>query len=233
MPVSDLVLQLVGITKTYESGGEGPGEAVLSGVDLEVKPGETLAIMGPSGCGKSTLLNIIGTLDRPSTGSVALCGRDLTSLSGPELDQIRNREIGWVFQAHHLLPQCSVLENVLVPTLAQGASKVDTASTERACDLLGKAGLGERLSYRPGHLSGGERQRTAVVRALVNSPRLLLADEPTGSLDRDSAWQLISLLLDLNRELETTLLVVTHSQEVASRMSKILELRQGKLIEVS
>jgi lipoprotein-releasing system ATP-binding protein len=233
MTANDLVLKLTGITKTYESGGEGPGEAVLSGIDLEMRAGETVAIVGPSGCGKSTLLNIIGTLDRPSAGTVTLCGRDLTSLSGPELDQVRNKQIGWVFQAHHLLPQCSVLENVLVPTLAQGSGKPDTIATGRAQELLKMVGLGARMSYRPGHLSGGERQRTAVVRALVNNPRLLLADEPTGSLDRENASQLIDLLAGLNREQETALLVVTHSQEVASRMGKILELRQGKLIEVS
>ncbi len=229
----NLILKLNGIKKTYDTVIEGPCEPVLTGIDLEMRQGETAAIIGPSGCGKTTLLNIIGTLDQPSSGTVSLCGRDLTSLSGPELDQVRNQQIGWIFQAHHLLPQCSVLENVLVPTLALGSGKADSTVVDRAKDLLGKVGLGGRMSYRPGHLSGGERQRAAVVRALVNSPRLLLADEPTGSLDRENAAQLIDLLIQLEKEQGTTLLVVTHSHEVASRMSKVLELRAGKLIEVS
>jgi len=233
MPDDNLVLQLVGITKTYTTIGEAPGETVLTGIDLEMEAGETAAIVGPSGCGKSTLLNIIGTLDYPSSGTVSLCGRDLTSLSCSELEKVRNKQIGWIFQAHHLLPQCSVLENVLVPTLAFGPGKADSVSAMRAQNLLEEVGLGGRMSYRPGYLSGGERQRAAVVRALVNNPQLILADEPTGSLDRDNASQLIDLLVHLNQEQGTTLLVVTHSQAVALRMSKLLELRQGKLIEVS
>lgn len=231
MTINNHVLQLKAVTKTYETGAEGPQVPVLTGIDLEMNAGETAAIVGPSGCGKSTLLNIIGTLDHPSSGNVSLCGRDLTSFNEAELDQVRNKQIGWIFQAHHLLPQCSVLENVLVPTLALGSGRADPATAGRAQELLEKVGLGGRMSYRPGHLSGGERQRTAVVRALVNNPRLLLADEPTGSLDRDNASQLIDLLVQLNKEQGTTLLVVTHSQAVASRMSRVLELREGKLIE--
>lgn len=230
--MSDLILQLVGITRKYE-GEEGPGEAVLTGVDLQVRAGETIAITGPSGCGKSTLLNIIGTLDRPTSGSVTFRDRDLATLPDSALDQIRNQEIGWIFQAHHLLPQCSVFENILVPTLARGSGKADEPAVRRARELLIKVGLGDRLFHPPGHLSGGERQRVAVVRALINGPQLLLADEPTGALDQANATQLVDLLVSLNREHQTTLLVVTHSHEVASRMNRVLELRQGKLVEVS
>jgi predicted ABC-type transport system involved in lysophospholipase L1 biosynthesis ATPase subunit len=217
-----MLLELSGITKQYDASTGAP--PVLRGVDLQVEAGESIAIVGPSGCGKSTLLNIIGTLDRPTAGSVRLDGTDLAGLDADELAALRNRSIGFVFQQHHLLPQCNALENVLVPTLAGGADR-----TERARELLARVGLAERMSARPGRLSGGECQRVAVVRALINEPRLLLADEPTGSLDGASADSLADLLGELNAEQSVTLIVVTHSPDLAQRMQRLLELRDGRL----
>ncbi len=197
---------------------------VLTDVSLSVAQGEALAIVGPSGCGKSTLLNIIGTLDRPTNGSVQFDGQDLLKLNEKEIATFRNREIGFVFQLHHLLPQCSVLENVLVPTLV---TRTNADVKERALRLLERVGLSDRLTHRPGQLSGGERQRTAVVRALINQPRLLLADEPTGSLNSEGADELVKLLLELNREENLALVVVTHSSHVAEQMGRVLPLHDG------
>ncbi|MCU0858465.1 MAG: ABC transporter ATP-binding protein [Pontiellaceae bacterium] len=200
--------------------------AVLIGVDLAVEPGESVAITGPSGCGKSTLLNIIGTLERPDAGTLEFAGTNLLTLSADETAEFRNRRIGFVFQLHHLLPQCSILENVLVPTWVNQQA-VD--SEARALRLLDRVGLSERLHHRPGQLSGGERQRVAVVRALINQPQLLLADEPTGSLSRDGADQLVQLLLELNREEKLTLIMVTHAQPLAEKMDRVLTLENGIL----
>ena len=200
-------------------------------MSLEVARGESLAIVGPSGSGKSTLLQIIGTLDRPTSGSVSLNGQDLSVLDDQQLAAIRNRQIGFVFQSHYLLPQCTVLENVLVPTLATDEAAARDGASERAERLLKRVGLGERLSHRPGELSGGERQRVAVVRALINQPPLLLADEPTGSLDQTSARELGQLLLELNREEGVSLIIVTHARELAQRMGRVLELKQGRLVQ--
>ena len=222
------MLKLSGVTLRYDSGGAVPVE-VLKGVSLEVARGESLAIMGPSGSGKSTLLNIIGTLDRATSGEVVLAGQDLSKLDEAALATVRSRRIGFVFQAHHLLPQCSVLENVLVPTLANKESDLKSAP-ERAERLLKRVGLGERMTHRPGQLSGGERQRVAVVRALINQPQLLLADEPTGALDRVAAEQLAQLLLELNREEGVTLIVVTHAPDLAHKMGRVLELKDGVLV---
>jgi ABC-type lipoprotein export system ATPase subunit len=199
---------------------------VLRGVDLRVRAGEALAIVGPSGCGKSTLLNIIGALDRPTSGQVVFEGRDVATAGDAQLAQLRGERIGFVFQAHHLLPQCTVLENVLVPTLV-GPQRPDAAS--RAHRLLERVGLAHRLTHRPGQLSGGERQRAAVVRALINQPALLLTDEPTGSLDRAGSEALGQLLMDLNREEGVTLVVVTHSPQLSGRMRRTYELRDGRL----
>ena len=199
---------------------------VLSAVDLTLMPGDTVAIVGPSGCGKSTLLNILGTLDRPSSGTVCLKGNDLGTATEAELARVRNAEIGFVFQMHHLLPQCSVLENVLLPTLVHARTQ-DTLA--RAQHLLERVGLAERAHQLPGKLSGGERQRAAVVRALINKPSLLLADEPTGSLNQEGAAQLTQLLLELNRDEQMSLVVVTHSLDVARSMGRVLELRAGAL----
>ena len=187
--------------------------------------------MGPSGSGKSTLLNIIGTLDRPTAGTLFLDGDDLLGLSADEIAPVRNRKIGFVFQLHHLLPQCTILENVLIPTLAAATKGRNDEARSRAERLLDRVGLGARKLKRPGQLSGGERQRAAVVRALINQPRLLLADEPTGSLDRASAENLRKLLIDLNRDEGVALIVVTHSLEIARGLDRIYEMRDGSLVE--
>jgi len=219
------ILELSGVSKSYTS-PEGVETSVLRGVDLAIAKGESVAIAGPSGCGKSTLLNIIGTLDRPTSGRVSLNGRDVSALPEPELAAVRSQVVGFVFQLHHLLPQCSILENVLVPTLvAKGSGDVEA----RARALLERVGLGQRLSHRPGQLSGGECQRAAVVRALINKPKLLLADEPTGSLDRGSAESLASLLGELNREEGVVLVYVTHAADLAAKAGKVYDLRDGRL----
>ena len=223
------LLKLVNVTRRYDSPANAGALTVLDQVSLEVALGESLAIVGPSGSGKSTLLQIIGTLDRPTSGSVALDGRDLNGLDDEQIAAVRNRQIGFVFQSHYLLPQCTVWENVLVPTLACSDVALRERAGERAERLLKRVGLGERKAHRPGELSGGERQRVAVVRALINQPQLLLADEPTGSLDHASAQQLGQLLLELNREEGVTLIVVTHARDLAQRMGRVLELRDGAL----
>jgi len=227
--MSSPLLKLTGVGKSYAAPAGTGSVTVLDEISVEINAGESVAIVGPSGSGKSTLLNIIGTLDRPSRGVVTLDGRDLTSLDEIQLAQVRNRQIGFVFQAHHLLPQCTVLENVLVPTLAQKPGEKPDGAGERATRLLTKVGLGERLSHRPGQLSGGERQRVAVVRALINQPKLLLADEPTGALDRASAQSLSDLLLRLNQEEGVTLIVVTHAPDLAQRLGRVLELQDGRI----
>jgi lipoprotein-releasing system ATP-binding protein len=222
------LVELIDVTKAYEAPDGRLAPPVLAGISLAVGAGETLAIVGPSGSGKSTLLNIIGTLDRPTGGRVLLEGEDLSALDDEGLAAVRNRRIGFVFQLHHLLPQCTALENVLVPALATG--KAVTPETEaRGRRLLERVGLKDRMTYRPGHLSGGERQRVAVARALINQPGLLLADEPTGSLDRAASENLERLLLELNREEGVTLIVVTHAQHLASGMARVMELRDGRL----
>jgi lipoprotein-releasing system ATP-binding protein len=237
MPEEGPLLKVSDVGRTYDSPNGAGFITVLDGISFEMEPGEALAIVGPSGSGKSTLLQIIGTLDKPSSGKVWLQGRDLDSLKEAEVAAVRNRKLGFVFQAHYLLPQCTVLENVLVPTLASVKSRKADPDAEtnrepaeaRARRLLERVGLGERLGHRPGQLSGGERQRVALVRALINQPQLLLADEPTGALDQASAQQLGQLLIDLNREEKVTLIVVTHSRELAGRMQRVFELRSGRL----
>ncbi|MFO7973022.1 MAG: ABC transporter ATP-binding protein [Candidatus Hydrogenedentota bacterium] len=224
MSESSALLEVRDVTKAYENAPEPP--QVLKGVNMRMTPGESVAVVGPSGCGKSTLLNLIGALDKPSSGSIEFEDKDLSALEAEELAKFRNTSVGFVFQFHHLLPQCTALENVLVPTLVHGGAANKKA---RARELLERVGLSERVHYRPGQLSGGERQRTAVVRALINEPRLLLADEPTGSLNEESASALVDLLLELSREENMTLLVVTHAMAVAERMGRMLELRDGRL----
>jgi lipoprotein-releasing system ATP-binding protein len=266
------LLKLTDVARRYASPGNSQPLAVLDGISFDLDRGQSLAIVGPSGSGKSTLLHIIGTLDRPTSGSVCLDGQDLNSLDEAQVATVRNRQIGFVFQSHFLLPQCSVIENLLVPTLAgvqspksqvpspksqvpspksqvpspksQGTcSKFEVQSSKaaatssgfepaerRAKRLLERVGLGERLEHRPGQLSGGERQRVAVVRALINRPQLLLADEPTGALDANSAAQLAQLLLELNQEENVALIVVTHSLDLARRMGRVVELKDGRLV---
>jgi ABC-type lipoprotein export system ATPase subunit len=236
------MVELVDVTKTYGEPGGAGAVSVLKGISLKIEPGRSVVIVGPSGCGKSTLLNIIGGLDHPTGGRVLLDGQDLAGLDDEELARIRNRQIGFVFQLHHLLPQCTVLENVLIPTLAEPRSRVagilpasrgrdarDTGVRERAKALLARVGLEDRMSYRPGELSGGQRQRVAVARALINEPKLLLADEPTGSLDESTSTSIADLLAQLNRDQGVTLIVVTHSRELAARIGHVMELSGGTL----
>lgn len=200
---------------------------VLRGCSFELSPGENLAILGPSGSGKSTLLQIVGTLDRPTAGQVTLGGQSPFSLSEPRLAAFRNERIGFVFQDHHLLPQCSVLENVLIPTIAGGRTRPE--DLERARMLVDRVGLADRSDHRPAELSGGERQRAAIARALIRRPALVLADEPTGNLDRTAAAAVGELLLELQALEKTMLVVVTHSLELAARFGRRVELDAGRL----
>ena len=222
---SDLALSEI----TKEFSGVAGTLQILRGVELNLKRGNALAITGPSGSGKSTLLSIIGTLEQPTSGSVNILGDDPFTLGAAELADFRNRNIGFIFQDHHLLPQCTVLENVLIPTLAgSGAGKDEE---QRARKLLERVGLGDRITHRPAQISGGERQRVAVCRALINQPALLLADEPTGNLDRSTAESVGSLLLELSKEQNTILICVTHSSELADRFPLHSELLDGKLVK--
>ena len=225
-----MLLELTNVSKQYESVDGAEAKPVLRGVSLRMDAGQTVAIVGPSGSGKSTLLQIIGTLDEPTGGKVVLDGQDLTALDADKLALIRNSQIGFIFQSHHLLPQLSVLENVLVPTLVHADGGKDEAE-QRARKLLEGVGLGPRLSHRPGQLSGGEQQRVAVVRALINNPKLLLADEPTGSLDQSTADDMAQLLIALNDERGVAMIVVTHAMSLAKRMQRVLELQNGELLE--
>jgi ABC-type lipoprotein export system ATPase subunit len=234
MSGSSTLLNVSDLSKHYDTGaGEVP---VLDGVTFEMPAGDSLAIVGPSGSGKSTLLQIVGTLDQPSRGRVELNGRHLGSLMPAQLAQVRNREIGFVFQSHYLLPQCTAWENILIPTLAgvtaspAAGKPPDETVEQRAQRLLKRVGLEDRSAHFPGQLSGGERQRVAVVRALINQPKLLLADEPTGALDEASAEALAQLLVELNEEETVTLIVVTHAMPLAERMKRILRLKRGKLV---
>ena len=214
------------ITKEFTTRSE--PLVVLRGCSFELARGENLAILGPSGSGKSTLLQIVGTLDRPTAGQVLLGGDDPFQLSEPRLAKFRNERIGFVFQDHHLLPQCSVLENVLIPTLAGGGATDEAFARGRM--LLHRVGLSARLDHRPAELSGGERQRVAIARALIRQPMLLLADEPTGNLDRSTAASIGDLLLELQQLEQTMLIVVTHSLELAARFQRKVELDAGRLI---
>ena len=222
---NSVVLRLENVYKQYESEDCSPVK-VLKGISLTVKRGNSIAIVGPSGCGKSTLLNILGSLDSPTSGNIQLDGQELANLSEPELATVRNQKIGFIFQSHHLLPQCSVLENVLVPTLAE-KGKASFDAIERAKQLLERSGLEHRLTHRPSQLSGGECQRVAVVRALINQPSLILADEPTGALDYSNAESMTELLVKLNLEDKATLIVVTHSTELAAKMGATYKLQNG------
>ena len=203
---------------------------VLKGISFEMSDGESLAITGPSGSGKSTLLHCLGALTAPSSGEIDIGGRDPFELPEPDLARFRNRVIGFVFQEHHLLPQYSVVENVLMPALA--FPDPDANPEERARELLEKVGLNHRLDHRPGQLSGGERQRVAVARALMNRPLLLLCDEPTGNLDHATARSVTSLIFDLHREEERILIIVTHNLELAAEFPRHFELREGKCVAV-
>lgn len=222
------MLELQEVTKQYEAADQCDGVTVLKGIMLSIKQGESVAIVGPSGCGKSTLLNLIGGLDKPTQGRVSLDGQDLAGLNETELAKVRNRQIGFIFQLHHLLPQLTALENVLVPTLALKGQSHDQTQ-KRAKTLLDRVGLTEFITHRPAQLSGGQRQRVAVARALVNEPKLLLADEPTGSLDQTTAEQISDLLVDVHKTEGVTLVMVTHAMSLAQRMDQVFELNNGTL----
>ena len=223
-PLSE-VLTAESIDKSYAIGGS--DLVVLRGVSISLEAGSAVAIMGPSGCGKSTLLNICGTLDAPSGGRVTIDGVDPFALPEQELARFRNQRIGFVFQEHHLLPQCSVLENVLLPTLVSTGGGNGVA---RARTLLDRVGLADRIEHRPAELSGGERQRVAIARALVNEPLLLLADEPTGNLDAKTAESVADLLVEIHRDRNCALMVVTHSERLASRLDVRMSLADGTLL---
>ena len=222
--MSDPLVTVQNVTKTFEH--EGRSLQVLQGIDLEIGSGEMVTIVGPSGAGKSTLLHLIGTLDLPSSGRILYEGQDVTQLGSSELAEFRNRSIGFVFQVHHLLPEFTALENVMMPGLIQGRRRLE----DRARQLLDEVGLTPRLTHRPGELSGGEQQRVALARALLMEPKLVLADEPTGNLDSQTSESVQSLFLDLNRRHGTTFLIVTHSRDFAAMMPRRVSMKDGRIV---
>lgn len=227
--MNDIFLRMTQMTKSYAAAS---GQTdVLKGINLDIQKSVTYAIVGPSGCGKSTLLNILGLLDKPTNGAVLWDGWDAAKLSDQEAAKIRNMRIGFIFQMHHLLPQCSVLDNVLLPTLAGHNTAPRKELLYYAAELLERVGLTGKMSYRPGQLSAGQRQRAAIVRALINKPSLLLADEPTGSLDHANAEQIADLLVELNQQEKVTLIVATHAKELAAKMERRFDLTDGLLRE--
>jgi lipoprotein-releasing system ATP-binding protein len=225
--MTELVMEAIGIKRVFR---QGPIDLqVLQGVNIAVRPAERIAIIGASGSGKTTLLQILGGLDQPTEGTVRIAGKDIHALAEKPRGELRNRTLGFIYQFHHLLPEFSALENVAMPLLVRREPKHEAEKRARA--ILERVGLGQRLVHRPPELSGGERQRAAVARALVTEPRIVLADEPTGNLDGNNAESVFELLLELNRELGTSLIVVTHDRRLAARMDRVLELDRGNLLE--
>jgi len=220
-------IQVRGLHKKFEKGGD--DLHVLRGIDLTLSPGERVAIRGQSGSGKSTFLHVLGTLDHPSQGQVSYGGRDVFALPAKEIDAMRNQEVGFVFQFHHLLPDQTALRNVMLPALIGGLSMA--AASAAATELLTRVGLGDRMRHQPGELSGGEQQRVAIARALIRKPSLLLADEPTGNLDPRISMEVIDLLIELNAEIGSTLVIVTHSVVIAERFDRQLSLVDGRFAE--
>jgi len=227
--MAGLEVTVEALVKDYQKGGR--RLEVLRGVDMRLASGERVAIQGRSGSGKSTLLHVLGTLDRPTSGKIRFDGRDVFARPPAEIDALRNREVGFVFQFHHLLPDQDALHNVAIPALISGVSMRE--ARDRAASLLERVHLSARSTHRPGELSGGEQQRVAIARALIQRPGLLLADEPTGNLDPGTAEEVLDLLLELNADMGTTLVVVTHSGELAARFPRRLELAQGRLLETA
>jgi len=224
------MIELKNVSKSYPGPEGGRSLTILQDINFELRTGSSAAIVGPSGSGKSTLLNIIGALDTPSSGEVRVNGQNLQKLNAKEAAAYRNLTVGFIFQLHHLLPQCTVLENVLIPAMA-GHSKENASTLNlRARVLLDKVGLSARATHRPGELSGGERQRVAIARSLINRPKLLLADEPTGALDQGNSGNLLSVLLQLQRDENLTLLVVTHAMDVAKRLQNTYVLDNNQLV---
>jgi lipoprotein-releasing system ATP-binding protein len=226
--MQDTVIHCEGLAKTYAEGKL--HTPVFDGLDFSVRAGETVAILGASGAGKSTLLHLLGGLDTPTAGEVYVAGQKMSALSDAERGRLRNRALGFVYQFHHLLPEFTALENVMLPVLLNGTSVVDAGKRARA--LLESVGLGHRLEHKPGELSGGERQRAAVARALVNKPACVLGDEPTGNLDEKTAATVFAQMLELNRAQRTSLVLVTHDRRLARRLDRVLELHEGRLREL-
>ncbi|MDH3889122.1 MAG: lipoprotein-releasing ABC transporter ATP-binding protein LolD [Gammaproteobacteria bacterium] len=220
------VLECRQLAKTFGDGDV--ALCILKDVDFCINSGERIAIMGASGSGKSTLLHLLGGLDEPSSGEISMAGKRVSSLSAVQLGRLRNKTLGFVYQFHHLLPEFTALENVAMPLLIRGTGPAE--AKQQAADLLDRVGLSSRLTHKPGEMSGGERQRAAIARALVTRPACVLADEPTGNLDRHNAELAFDLMLELNRELDTSLLVATHDPLIADRMDRIVQLEDGKLV---
>ena len=224
------IVELQNVSKSFPDADGGVERKVLSGIDLTVSEGDRMAIVGSSGCGKSTLLNILGTLDTPTSGTVHFGGKNVTALSEKEVSRLRSESIGFIFQLHHLLPQSTVLENVILPSLALANKPEASKVKARAEQLLDRVGLTGQMHQKPHQISGGERQRVAVVRALINQPRIILADEPTGALDQERAGELVDLLVELNEEEKVALVMVTHDPGLAERMGTVRRIDRGVLV---
>ncbi|PIT20243.1 lipoprotein releasing system, ATP-binding protein [Snodgrassella communis] len=223
---SEYVIECEHVSKTYDDGHL--QVSVLEDLHFNVRRGQSISIVGASGSGKSTLLHLLGGLDTPSGGTIRLMGQDITQLSQKAVGQLRNQYLGFVYQFHHLLPEFSALENVMMPLLIGRMSKAQ--AEEQAKAMLDKVGLSQRMAHRPSEMSGGERQRAAIARAMVTHPACILADEPTGNLDRKNAGNVLDIMLDLQRELDTSLVVVTHDEELASRFDDVLTVKDGRLL---